>query len=104
MLKVTGLSLLLGFVALVVVLTQFFAAPEAEGPQPSPLKLNASNARFVQGTADFSDGKLELRLSKTGRGAFSLATGGISAQSYPFLHLAIEAPPQDLEITIKLGV
>lgn len=104
MLKVTGLSLLLGSVALVVVLTQFFAAPEVEGPRPSPVKLNASNALFVQGTADFADGALELRLSKTGRGSVSLATGGIPAQFYPFLHLAIEAPPQDLEITIKLGV
>ncbi len=102
MLKVTGLSLLLGTVALIVVLTQFFAPPSTDGPRPSPVTWNAANAKFNEGAATFANGELQLKLSRIGIGVVGLTTGGIEASDYPFLHLALEDLPQNLSVAISL--
>jgi long-chain acyl-CoA synthetase len=49
MLKVTGLSLLLGSVALVVVLTQFFAPPAADGAAPLPVEVQEAFEKLTRG-------------------------------------------------------
>ena len=102
MLKVTGLSLLLGSVALVVVLTQFFAPPATDGAHPLPVLLNPTNARIQQSAGKFVDGELQLKLNSLGLGAVTLATEDIAARDYPFLHLALEDPPHNMGIGISL--
>jgi hypothetical protein len=102
MLKVTGLSLLLGSVALVVVLTQFFAPPATDGAHPLPVLLNPTNARIQQSEGKFVDGELQLKLNSLGLGVVTLATEDIAARDYPFLHLALEDPPHNMGIGISL--
>ena len=101
MLKVTGLSLLLGAVALVAVLTLFFAPPTDDGPRPSPITLNATNVRFTDSVGTFANGELGVDLNQS-YGTVSLVTGGIDTKDYPFLHFAIEDPPQPLTVSIFL--
>jgi len=103
MLKVTGLSLLLGAVALVAVLTVFFAPPTTDGPRPQPITLNATNALFTHSVGTFANGELGLDLNQS-YGTLSLVTGGVDARDYPFLHLAIEDPPQPLQVSISLEI
>jgi hypothetical protein len=104
MLRVTGLSLLFGAVGLVVVLTQFFAAPAPAGSPPSSITLNPDNTHFTASSGSFADGELQLTLVKSGLGVVTLETGGIETSEYPFLHIALEEPPRDLKIRISLDI
>jgi len=110
MLRVAGLSLLLGFAALLVVLTQFYPPPAGVAGKP-PILGTASNVRLQggskgnvnQGKAS-GDGALQLRLRRRGAGTATLDTGDIKAIDYAFLHLALDNPPEDLAITIYMKV
>lgn len=101
MLKVSGLSLTFGTVALLVVLTQIFAPPESPGPTPPAVAWNAQNAGYNARVGEFADGVLRLKLV-SGIGMATLETGRIDARSYPFLHLAIADPPVNLTTSIAI--
>jgi len=108
MLRVAALSLLLGFAALVVVLTQFYPPPTGVAGKP-PILGSASNVRLAGGIVKRSgtagdDGALQLKLRRRGNGTATLDTGDIKAADYAFLHLALENPPHDLSITIYMKV
>jgi hypothetical protein len=94
--------LLLGFAALVVVLTQYYAPPSgASGTQP--VLWNASNVRPLGKKRRIVDGELQLVLRRNGSNSIKLDTGGIDAEDYAFLHLAVENPPADLTTTVYIN-
>jgi hypothetical protein len=101
MLRITVLSLLLGALALIAGLTLFFTPPEVPGQQISPIIWNASNAPAELGAATFNDGKLLIELNRVGVGSTSLSIGGIEAAAYPFLHLALDKPSNNLRVLIS---
>ncbi|MEZ5572166.1 MAG: hypothetical protein R3E64_09090 [Halioglobus sp.] len=94
------MSLLLGAVALIVVLTQFF------GPQHSPEQLRpailwtADTAKVEGAKASFQDGEMKIEFDNIGGAVASLSMGTVAAQDYPYLHLQLVDPPKGLELAI----
>ena len=100
MLRITALSLLLGALPLIAGLTLFFAPmSEPDGQTPSIL-WNADSVRIERGVASRKDGELLLELDGTRLGTVHLNFGTINASAYPFLHLALEETPEDLNVGI----
>jgi len=102
MLRVTGVSLLLGFAALVVILTQFYAPPTTGTGLP-PITWNESNVRLDSPKKQIVDGELQIKIRRSGSNFVTLDTGGINADDYAFMHLAIENPPEDLTTAVALN-
>ena len=100
MLRVTGLSLLLGAAALIVGLTLFFAPPHSSGQPVSAVALNPTTAEVGAGTPTLVDGELQIILNSTGTAAVNLTMEHVDASSYPFLHLALQDPSKDLKMLI----
>lgn len=100
MLRVAVLSLLLGALALVVGLTQFFAPPPVDDQQIAPVLWQASSDNVERGTGILNNGELQLELNHSGLGQVSLRSGQIQAQAYPFLHLALDGASKDLKVAI----
>lgn len=102
MLKTTVLSLLVGAVALVAVLTQCFAPPgSGKGALPS-ITLSQDTAHFGSAWGTLTGDGVELKITDFGLGVISLETGGIDAADYPYLHLAIENAPHNLITTVAI--
>jgi hypothetical protein len=100
MLKITGLSLLLGAAALIVVLTQFFAPPTSGTPEPPTIVLSEDAASFKKSRGTFSEDGVKLAPDRA-RAIVKLDTGGIEAAHYPFLHIALKNPTRSLKVMIS---
>ncbi len=101
MLRITGLSLLLGALALIAGLTLFFSPPgDTESPAPV-INVNSADTRIFWGTATTVDDELQLQLNAAGNGVIRLATKRIDARAYPFLHLAIEESAHKPQVSIS---
>lgn len=100
MFRITVLSLLLGAVALIAGLTQFFPASSSYRQQSPALVWNASTAKVASGASTIIDTELQLELDSAGAGVVSLAARNINSKDFSFIHLALEEPATDLVVTI----
>ncbi|HEY6130743.1 MAG TPA: hypothetical protein VIV27_01930 [Halioglobus sp.] len=101
MLKITGLSLLLGALAWVAGLMLFFAPPAAINQNVPAVMLNATTTRVVLGSGTPGNGKLQVTLNKLGVALVRITDAPIAAGDYPFLHLALEDSSQDLQVSLS---
>ncbi|NQX88845.1 MAG: hypothetical protein HRT77_09280 [Halioglobus sp.] len=101
MLKVTGLSLLLGAAALIVILTQLFAPPTSGKSGIPSVYLTEEPAPLARSNGTSSTDGLEFN-PLLNNAVLKRATGGIEAQDYPFMHIAIDDPPADLTISVSI--
>lgn len=101
MLRITGMSLLLGALVLLAGITLFFSPPGTIGPPVPALTLSAPSAKIVLGDGTLDNGELQLKLNDTGIGVVSLAGQQIDARAYPFLHLAMEESAHQPQVWIS---
>lgn len=101
MLRITGVSLLLGALALMAGITLFFAPPGTVGPPAPALTLGSTVAKVILGDGTLGNGELQLKLNDAGIGVVSLAEPQIDARAYPFLHLAIEESSSKPQVWIS---
>lgn len=101
MLKLTGISLLAGLVALLagIYLTHVVSNTAAQHPAPA-VKWNPGTARVEIGTGTRTDQNLRLQLDAAGRGIIALPVSRAPASALAFLHLGFTHAPQDLAILI----
>lgn len=100
MLRITVLSILLGVVALIVGLTQFFSASNSYRQESPALAWNAATAEVVSGVPTIIDTDLQLELDSAGAGAVSLAAGNFNSKDFSFIHIALEEPATSLVASI----
>lgn len=92
MLRVTGLSLLLGLAALVAMLYIVYLPTGTEQPAAEALHWTPQSA---------VDGATPIALDEDGLASIAFSTASINAASYPYLHIALRAnssdtPPQSV--------
>lgn len=100
MLRVAVLSLLLGAVALIAVITQLFPPLNAAQPQAPALVWSADTAVVAVGTPTLAGNALELELDSAGAGLVTLAAGPFDAADFSFVHLALEQSASNMVVTL----
>lgn len=100
MIRITFLSVLLGAVALVVVVTLFFP-PQHSSQQGAPAIIwNVANANAVSGTATRNGDALQIALNSEGTGLVELDTPAFAARDFSFIRLALERSAMDTTVAV----
>ncbi|MFT4518884.1 MAG: hypothetical protein ACI9JM_001273 [Halioglobus sp.] len=100
MLKITGLSLLLGAMAVVAGLNQFLL-PSATSLQPPPtISFSADSVLVTSGKGAVHGSQLQLELTKTGMAGLNLLIAPFNSEDYSFIHLWVEQSDVDLKAVI----
>jgi hypothetical protein len=99
MLRITVFSLLLGALALIAALVLLFPPARTTSQQVPPVNMVTATTSVVVGAGNVSGTELQLELSAAGIGTVSFTDIAIEASSYPFLHLNIEGPSADTQVT-----
>lgn len=94
MLKITGLSLLLGAAALIAGLVLFYTPAASDSPV-EPIVWSPETGQVLAGTASLVDGDTQLVLGPLGVGAVALPVASAGAELFPFLHIALETAARD---------
>ena len=102
MLRATLASILTGLAVLLAVLTQFFQPPSSGESPAQVITMTEETAEVAVSPWQLINGGLNLELAEVGVAVVTLLTTGIDAQDYPYLHLSIESPPQDLNAVMSL--
>ncbi len=99
MLKLTGISMLTGLVALLAITYLTHVMPETSA-QHAAIKWNAATARVEIGTGVLTDRTLRLQLNTSGRGIVELPVPHAPADAFTFLHLGFTQKPGKSSILI----
>ena len=99
MLKLTGISMLTGLLALLAGI--YLSQEVRDGADAFPaLNWNAATVRVESGSGRRSDGQLHLRLNASGQGVIALPISRAPASAFPYLHLDVTPPPGESSVLL----
>ena len=97
MLRSVFLSLLFGVGALLAALTLLLSPARPETSDAHPVVWDASAADVLAGKGRIRDATLVIQLNTAGLGSAHLPLRGRDASYYPFIHIALEQFPPELD-------
>jgi len=100
MLRSTFLSVLLGLGAALAALALLLSPPGTAGSGARPLIWEASVAEVAAGEGRIHNGILTLQLDTAGLGGVRLPFNGHDASRYPFMHIALDRFPPELDTNL----
>ena len=100
MLRITGLSLLLGALALIAGLAVFYQPTAKQDNTLPTLRWDATRAWVENGVGTIENGTMAIQVNEQGQGTVRLTSKPIDTQAYAYLHISLEEPPEKPGVVI----